>query len=338
MTVPVNTDPRRSALRRLLTLVASTAATLAVVGPALAEGVTVQAVPAAEAAVGNPPAAAPLTPGPDPSAPDVTPASAPEAPVPAPSSAPEAPVAGSPGVTPAEQPAAAPPLAGIVRSLPATESAPPAEPTTTPAPAVTVSEGVAPTPDVAPDRPAVGPQLDAPPAPAAGNLTQAADAPPASAPASSPARLPAPVSRPDALPDAVPSAALPAASTTRVSKASPAGRVPDVGPLTERNATSATPIPDAVSAVVMPAPESFAVTGGNVPDRPIAAGGGFLQLLVAWVAPGDGGGAAVVAPLIQLLFVLVAWLLIRPRPMRELVSLVSADPASGYRAVVFRPG
>jgi hypothetical protein len=69
-----------------------------------------------------------------------------------------------------------------------------------------------------------------------------------------------------------------------------------------------------------------------------SAAGGFLQLLVAWVAPGDHGGAAVLAPLTQMLFVLVAWMLIRPRPLRELLSRFSASPRTGYRAVVLRPG
>jgi hypothetical protein len=105
--------------------------------------------------------------------------------------------------------------------------------------------------------------------------------------------------------------------------------------------TVSTPAASAADAAAtdLPAAELFVeqITAVDSYALP-SAGGGFLQLLVAWVAPGDLGGSAVLAPLTQLLFVLVAWMLIRPRPFREAISRFSADPRMGYRAVVLRPG
>lgn len=79
-------------------------------------------------------------------------------------------------------------------------------------------------------------------------------------------------------------------------------------------------------AISVPEPVSFVVPSG-----------GFLQLLVAYIAPGELSQAAL-PPLTQLLMVLVALALVRPRPRAERVADRHRRPLHGHHGLVLRPG
>jgi hypothetical protein len=67
--------------------------------------------------------------------------------------------------------------------------------------------------------------------------------------------------------------------------------------------------------------------------------GNLLEVLATYFVPGDGGSyTATLAALLQIAFVLVAWLLVRPRPISSPMTELRSSRAVGYRAVVFRPG
>jgi hypothetical protein len=183
-----------------------------------------------------------------------------------------------------------------------------------------------------------------PPAAAAVAPSTAPEAPPNAAPQLSAARSAA---RPDAVPDA------PAATAVTGGLAGPEAP-PDPAPAPKRAPMTS---PDALlsqnAAPWSPArseqaPAASAVTTRFAPQEilpePVelisapSPAGGLLQFLVAYIAPGDADHGAALAPLIQLLFVLVGWLLLRPRPVPEPMSARRTDARGGYRAVVFRPG
>ncbi len=246
--------------------------------------------------------------------------------------------------TPAEEPGAVPvaedeavPLEDLLTALPAEEAA------VEPDPAPVAREAI-PVEPAAPSLAAPAAPLTAVAAPpnAAPDAPSVATAPsrpdpvtPVGRPYATPIGSPAQIAPPEPPPDPVP-----AALTKSRLKLSDSGLGSTIDKLTKEwgeASTASAGTNGEIPLVEASTPFVEQITEVRAYSLP-SAGGGFLQLLVAWVAPGDLGGAAVLAPITQLLFVLVAWMLVRPRPLRESLSRFSADPRVGYRAVVLRPG
>ncbi|MDH3226795.1 MAG: hypothetical protein OEM67_06865 [Thermoleophilia bacterium] len=318
MDVPAHTE---SAQRRLVVGIAAMLAALATLfaaSPAMAEEVVVEEVltAPAESEAQDPAAAAPSG-EPGPATPAVDPAA----------------------LSPAEETT---PVEELLTLLPATEAG---EAVTEPdpllvavTPEVIVNEPASPSPAA----PVVStPAAATPPnaAPDAPNVAVAPSRPDpvarSSRPYASPIVPPATLDAPEPPPDAVPAGVV----TSKRLKLSDSGLGPTIDRLTKDWTKHAASSASEDGAEVQISSTPFVEQITDVPAyvAPSAAGG-FLQLLVAWVAPGDLGGAAALAPLTQLLFVLVAWMLVRPRPLRETLSRFSADRRIGYRAVVLRPG
>ena len=84
--------------------------------------------------------------------------------------------------------------------------------------------------------------------------------------------------------------------------------------------------------------ELFSTSNEWIPAA-VSASNDILEVLATYLIPGEGGSyTSTLGSLIQLVFILVAWMLIRPRPVSSALSPLRSSQRVGYRAVALRPG